>query len=322
MGIRTPVADPGNDLCQLDIFDLDRNQVLSVVMPAAKKSVAAKIQDEHQRILKLIGDADPYLGKTTIGFKEVLKAHFLLAEYFAATGEGLGGLGPRSLNLLHSALSRQTSAFGGIPHWNDRLQSCASLMYGLILNHPFHDANKRTAFLTAMLHLQKIGRTPTCGGEEFEELTVSIANHTLSKYDFYERMPGVRDDKDVEAVAFFLKRNTRNIDLGNKSITYNDLKRIIRRYGLTLLNPQRNRIDLIRTHREDGYPLIEPKRIGKIGFHSWSIQVPKSELHVLRSVANLDVEHGYDSQSFFNGVEGPLQLIKKYREPLRRLAYR
>jgi hypothetical protein len=42
----------------------------------------------------------------------------------------------------------------------------------------------------------------------------------------------------------------------------------------------------------------------------------------VREAANLDARNGYDSRSFFNGVLDPLTLIRKYKEPLERLAFR
>ena len=273
-------------------------------------------------MLRQIGDADPYAGRISIGLKEVLRTHFLLAEFFASKGEGLGGVGPKDINLLHSALFRQGTEFGGTLKWSDRIHVCASLMYGLILNHPFYDANKRTAFLTTLLHLQKIGRTPTVDGQEFENFTVAVADHKLEQYNFYGRAGGTKSDQDVAAIAHFLRRNSRDIDLHFKQITYKKLQNIIAPHGLMLANPQHNRIDLIRVREEDGAPLSTPKRLTKIGFHGWTREVSAKDIHILRMAAHLDVADGYDSQSFFNGVEGPLQLIRKYEEPLRRLAFR
>src|SRR3546814_12154590 len=71
-----------------------------------------------------------------------------------------------------------------ISDWSsDVCSSDLSLMYGLIKNHPFHDANKRTAFLCAILHLQKIGRTPTIDQKSFEDFTVNVAEGNLDTYD-------------------------------------------------------------------------------------------------------------------------------------------
>jgi hypothetical protein len=38
----------------------------------------------------MVGPADPYLSKVTIGLHEVLQAHFLLVEFFYGVGEGTG----------------------------------------------------------------------------------------------------------------------------------------------------------------------------------------------------------------------------------------
>jgi death-on-curing protein len=77
--------------------------------------IVAQVRAEHDRWKQVIGLADPYLDRMTIGIHEVLQAHFLLAEYFAAQGEGIGGIGPKDLNLLHSALARQFVQYGGKP---------------------------------------------------------------------------------------------------------------------------------------------------------------------------------------------------------------
>ncbi len=281
------------------------------------------VQSEHERWRRSVGAADPYLEKMTIGLHEVLQAHFLLAEYFAGIGEGIGGVGPKDLNLLHSALARQFVQYGGKPKWQDRIDVCATLMFGLIKNHPFHDANKRTAFLTSILHLQKVGRTPTVSALEYEDFTVAIADNQLPTYPFYDRLPGEGPDKDILAIAHFLKRNTRNIELNSKLITYNALNAILRGRGLGLENPNGNRIDLMRYIDLDGETILSvPKRIAHIGFHGWSRQVSAKDISIVRDASKLDARHGYDSQAFFNGLDGPLTLIYKYKEPLERLAFR
>lgn len=114
------------------------------------------ILKEFSRWQSLIGPADPHFDKYTIGIHEVLQAHFLLVDFFSKIGEGIGGIGPKNMDMLHSALSRQFVQFGGRPKYTDRVEVAATLMYGIIKNHPFHDANKRTAFLVSLLHMQKL----------------------------------------------------------------------------------------------------------------------------------------------------------------------
>lgn len=285
--------------------------------------VVGFVRSEYERWRSLIGPADPYSDRATIGIHEVLQAHFLLAEFFAAHGEGMGGVGPKDVNLLHSALSRQFVQFGGKPKWTDRIDVCATLMFGLIKNHPFHDANKRTAFLTSILHLQKIGRTPIISDKSYEDFTVSIADDALSSYNFYDRFSGPSPDRDIMAIAYFLRKGTRNIDLSSKTITYRELDTLLHGRGLRLENPNGNRIDLIRFRDTDGETILAtPKRIARIGFHGWSKQVSEKDISIVREASKLDARHGYDSQSFFNGLADPLTLIRKYKEPLERLAFR
>lgn len=281
-----------------------------------------EVRDEYIRWAEKIGQFDPYMGNVTIGIYEVLQAHFLLADFFRATGEGLGGVGPKDINLLHSALGRQFVQFGGKPKWKDRIDICATLMFGLIKNHPFHDANKRTAFLVSILHLQKIGRTPKISQREYEDFTVAIADNKLNQHRYYGELGDSVLDKEISVISRFLKQGTRNIDLSSKLITYNELNTILNHRGLRLENPNGNRIDVVRVVSQDGTTHAKPLRIAHIGFHGWSKQVSKKDIDIVREASKLDARHGYDSQSFYNGLDGPLTLIKKYREPLERLAFR
>jgi len=192
-------------------------------------------------------------------------------------------------------------------------------MFGLIKNHPFYDANKRTSFLVSLLHLQKIGRIPKAPAETFEDFTVEIADNKLGKSNGYK----MNDDDQVRLIAVFLKKNTREIDLKGKIITFNELDTIITRYGLQLERPKGNKIDVVRYRDpEKDAELKTPTRIAHIGFHGWTKQVSKKDIHILRAAAKLDPKHGVDSESFFSGLETPLEMIRKYEEPLRRLAYR
>ncbi|MBX3569816.1 MAG: type II toxin-antitoxin system death-on-curing family toxin [Rhizobiaceae bacterium] len=281
------------------------------------------VRREYQRWIERIGPYDPYLTKLNIGIHEVLQAHFLLVDYFFKINEGIGGVGPKDINLLHSALSRQFTQFGGKAKWSDRIDVCSTLVFGLVKNHPFFDANKRTAFLVSLLHLQKIGRVPTVGNKEYEDFIVDIAEENMRKYHWYDRTDGPEQDRQILTISRFLKRHTREIDLRQKTITYREMNTLLVSRGFELVNPIGNRIDLVKIddalRQNRGY---HPKRIAHIGFHGWTKQVSLKDVNIIREASKLDARHGYDSQSFFNGMEDPLSLIKKYKDPLERLAYR
>ena len=105
-----------------------------------------QVADEYARWCEKVGEHDPYAGENTVGIHEVLRAHFLIVDHFMhhTNLEGIGGVGPRDIDMLHSALHRQFSGFGGIDKWKTNYELMATVFFGLIKGHPFFDANKRT----------------------------------------------------------------------------------------------------------------------------------------------------------------------------------
>lgn len=80
---------------------------------------------------------------------EVLAIHHEEVEKFG------GSHGVRDLDLLDSALHRPQSSFMGEDLYPTLFLKAAALMHSILLNHPFLDANKRTATVSMayFLHL-------------------------------------------------------------------------------------------------------------------------------------------------------------------------
>lgn len=290
--------------------------------------LAKPIQKEYDRWKNEIGEDDPYSGNDTVGIHTVLRAHFLLADYFYMEGEGLGGVGPKNIELLHSALYRQFVGFDGVQKWTDPFDKCATLMFGLIKDHAFHDANKRTAFLTTLYYLQKFNRCPCVGQKEFEDFTVEIANNKLGKYkrytDFVKRG---KEDPEVLFISDFLKRKSRKVDRRFYSVTFRELNKILQYHGFSLSNPKNNFIDIVRYDSKRKYLIVGKRekvetKLGQIGFPGWKTQVGKGAINTVRKVTALVPEKGYDSETFFHGLDAMESLIDIYHAPLKRLADR
>lgn len=275
-------------------------------------------------VTKDIGSDDPYEGIETIGIGEVLRAHYALADYFYNKNDGIGGVGPRDINLLHSALSRQFTPFIGKSRWSTKFDFIATLFYGLIKNHSFYDANKRTAFLTCVIHLAKIGRKITVSHKKFEDFTVDIASGKLSNYDGYNVNDLSKSDADVQLIALYLKKNSRHIDHTPRAITYRQLKTILRGYGMDLQNADRNFIDIVRIDRRpnvEGSQIIGV-RLTKITFPGWGDAIKKNELDRIRKKVNIADQNGVDSEDFFNAIDPLESQIIYYKDALERLAHR
>jgi len=78
--------------------------------------------------------------------EEALELHSNLIQHFG------GAKGVRDLGLLESALFRPQTGY-----YKDIVQMAAALMESLLLNHPFVDGNKRTAFFLTDIFLRMNG---------------------------------------------------------------------------------------------------------------------------------------------------------------------
>lgn len=247
-------------------------------------------------------------------FDEVLIVHFLLADMFYGRQAGIGGIGPKSLDLLVSAVSRQHVGFGSKIKWERPEELAATLLYGIVLNHPFHDANKRTGFLSTLLLLNNHGITIRVSEKQFEDFTVSVAERSFRKMEKFKRDFEGREDADVRYIAHYLRGATRQTDKKDYIVTYRELNALLKRFGFELGNPHHNTIDVVEV--ETG------KRICNIGCHGMTKQVAKPVIKYVRSETGLDFLNGCDSGAFFNGEKPLNNLLAKYYEPLERLAFR
>lgn len=263
----------------------------------------------------------------TVGVLDVLRAHFLIADYFFDKESGMGGIGPRDLHLLHSAVYRQFVAYGGTAKWKTAFEKAATLVFGLVTDHPFHDANKRTGLLIYLYALHKMNRYPTNGQKDLEDFMVEVAERSLIKYRRMQDLQKREDDADVLFIADYLKRNSRERDARYYTITYHELDRRLRDFKHCLSNPHKNYIDICRIDHAREFGIFGKRKeklitIAQIGFPGWKSQVGKGAIATVRRAARLTPDHGVDSAMFYRGADPMNTLIAQYEGPLQRLAFR
>ncbi len=261
-----------------------------------------------------------------INIDDVMRAHYLLCDYFIREGENIFNYGPREINLLVSAISRQTTGLNTMLKWKEQYEQCASLFYGLIKNHPFHDGNKRTALLTCLFFLQKTGKVPTGIQKEWEMLAVNTAGNTLDNYSWYsssKKKYSNENDRRVFVISKFIKRNTRPEDKRHYTVTYNQLNALLHRFGYILDNPVGNRIDVIKVvlKRSGLFQKVvqQKERITHIGFPGWTREVSLKDLKIVREATGLIPSNGYDSEVFYRDADPLPSIISRYHSALLRL---
>ncbi|MDA1316529.1 MAG: type II toxin-antitoxin system death-on-curing family toxin [bacterium] len=82
--------------------------------------------------------------------------------------------------LLHSATERSKATFNGKDLYDSLFDKASALIQSLILNHPFDDGNKRTAFTSCAGFLYLNGYELEFTKNEAIAFTLNIDDHTLS----------------------------------------------------------------------------------------------------------------------------------------------
>jgi len=109
--------------------------------------------------------------------EQVIRLHEML---LAETG-GMPGI--RDDGLLESALSAPYAAFGGFNLYPTIEKKAARLAFGLVMNHPFVDGNKRIGILAMLVLLRLNGITIECTDEELITLGFNLANGNYTDKD-------------------------------------------------------------------------------------------------------------------------------------------
>lgn len=103
-------------------------------------------------------------------------------------------------NALSMAVNQPKQHIFGKDLYPDKFSKAAVLLINLIKKHPFHNANKRTAFLAAYIFLKLNGYSLKMKNQEVVEFVVEIATY---QGDF---------DDLKEATTDILKKNSTKTD--------------------------------------------------------------------------------------------------------------
>lgn len=287
---------------------------------------------EYNRYVNMYPDVKEILSPM-MNVSDVLRAYFILADYFtdvtaeAKTETMLVGI--RDINLLISALGRQTASFSGVVKYKAALDVCATLFFGLVKNHAFSDGNKRTALLTLLYQLDCYGYCPQSSQKEFEKLVVAIASNTLDRVyekewkNIDKKFRTDNTDRSVAVISKLLKRMTKRKD-----------------NSFHIDMPARDFIEAINSVPDckaeiDGGKIKFQRKIKmkrKLGFIAQPDVIKNYSIPYMGDtrtigagtardvLSNLDIYDQYaDYSSFFEGADPRYMLIQQFEGPLRRL---
>jgi death on curing protein len=105
-----------------------------------------------------------------------LSLRWLMTAHIRLVREFGGGIGVRDAGLIESALQRPLASYQGKLLYETPFERAAVLWLGLIRNHGFVDANKRTATAAMARWLLAEGYHLRSRQDELVEIAVGIAN--------------------------------------------------------------------------------------------------------------------------------------------------
>ncbi|MFF7147063.1 type II toxin-antitoxin system death-on-curing family toxin [Streptomyces jietaisiensis] len=87
----------------------------------------------------------------------------------------------RDVGLLESAVHRPSATMFGQEAYGDLLGKAAALLQSLVINHPFVDGNRRTAWVSCMVFLAMNGQQLRPDIDAAERLVIAVATGAMDE---------------------------------------------------------------------------------------------------------------------------------------------
>jgi death-on-curing family protein len=248
---------------------------------------------------------------------QILAIHDALVEDFRGSDDPLDPPGPRDIGLVESSAGRPLTSIGDIRKYESVEMAAAAFLHSLVLNHGFHNGNKRTGLVATLVFLDENDIIVTSSEDELFRLVVKIAQHGLVAKDLDQRA-----DRETIEIAKWLRSNTRPVERSEKLIKWHKLRHILGIYGCTFSFPSvGNRINIERKI-EDRLLFLKRERVLKTqtAYGGDGREVERDTLRKIRRDLFLDEDHGVDSEVFYAGAAAATDFIATYRKTLKRLA--
>lgn len=239
---------------------------------------------------------------------EVEKIHWVLVDDFKKSPNPINPAGLRDINLLLSAIHRTQTAYGEGKKYPTVIMAASALVYGLVLNHAFHNGNKRTAMVSMLVFFDKNGVIMKDADESMlYDFFLRIASHDLMNGEI------LSPDEETMIMGQWFQSHTRRLEKSEFLLKFHDLKRILAKYNAKITPRRGNTKAITRiVGTREFYSTVSARNDGD--------EIEKKTMQKIRHELQLDEVHGYDSDIFYGADKKIPEFINKYRTVLDRLA--
>jgi death-on-curing family protein len=252
--------------------------------------------------------------------EQVSMIHEELVSDFAASKDPISPSGVKSPAMLESAVHRPDTANGNMRKYPTVEMAAAALLHALVHNHPFHNGNKRTALVAMIVFIDEHGLVLTANENELFKLVLQLAQHALVDGD-----RGDLPDREVLAVARWLKSRVRWKERGDRALPWRELRRILTELGCQCEAASRGQRMTVTRRLARGSTWLGRKRTVTLTSTFTNVQdgrdVDRNIVSRLRHDLELDDTNGVDSAAFYaDAALSTSDFIRSYQGLLRRLA--
>jgi death-on-curing family protein len=218
--------------------------------------------------------------------EDVNAIHWALVDEFRRSRDPIDPPRLRSEQLLASAVMRPYTALGGIRKYPSLAMSAAALFHALVLDHPFHNGNKRTALVSLLVLLDKNEHVLRAGEDVLYDYVVAVADHRVcaapTKRDAYQA------DREMLEIARWIQGHMRRLERAAFRLQFRQLRKILSAFGCACEKVPGSRMHIRRgSFHTKIYYVDEGRDIG-VG-----------TIKKIRADLQLDDDHGYDSTIFY-----------------------
>ena len=246
--------------------------------------------------------------------------------------------GVKNIGMLESAIGRQSVGSGSYYKYDNCFSNAATLVYGVIKNHAFHNGNKRAGLLALIKHLYVNGYvlSPSLKGDDLYDFLIAVADSKLKEFWLPRRKryrvipPKGRkiedpwdDDTNINFMQVWIKNNsTPQSNTFKGSIKVSTLKRVLANKNI-FLEQRGNSIEVYLEKENTFLGLGFGKKKQNIRMYSLgdnSTNIDKQTLQTIRREFKLTKSDGVDNEFFYDEEAFLDEEIKAYKSIIYRLS--
>lgn len=277
---------------------------------------------------------------TTLTRDNVEELHTILSTNYTIL-ENIDPIIPPGIkdeNLLESAVFRQHTGSGEWYKYDNSFSNCATLVFGIIKDHAFHNGNKRTGLLCMIKHLYLNGYVlkPNLKHEDIYGFILAISADDLHSFanknvtyrrwlriNKLQRKESINIEQQLEFIEYWLRINSVSKIVQLKSnVKILKLRNILLKKGI-ILEQSGSRIKI--------YKLIDVKILGiKAGTKiicekEYSLgnslnEIGNATLKYIRRDFSLTQNDGFDNIVFYDDDYFIDEEVTKYKKLIYRLS--